>query len=70
MLKTNFSYFTVEWELFNNLGESAEQSIYRDPNAAIVKIRSLAEKMTDAIFKLEGIDPWGLKSQVEKLNTL
>ena len=70
MLKTNFSYFTVEWELFKNLGESAEQSIYRDPNAAIVKIRSLAEKMTDAIFKLEGIDPWGLKSQVEKLNTL
>lgn len=70
MLKTNFSYFTVEWELFKNLGESAEQSVYRDPNAAIVKIRSLAEKMTDAIFKLEGIDPWGLKSQVEKLNTL
>lgn len=70
MLKTNFSYFTVEWELFKNLGESAEQSIYRDPNAAIVKIRSLAEKMTDAIFKLEGIDPWGLNSQVEKLNTL
>ncbi|HGF7843904.1 type I restriction-modification system endonuclease [Enterococcus faecium] len=69
-MKTNFSYFTVEWELFKNLGESAEQSIYRDPNAAIVKIRSLAEKMTDAIFKLEGIDPWGLNSQVEKLNTL
>lgn len=69
-MKTNFSYFTVEWELFKNLGESAEQSVYRDPNAAIVKIRSLAEKMTDAIFKLEGIDPWGLNSQVEKLNTL
>lgn len=69
-MKTNFSYFTNDWELFKNLGESAEQSVYRDPNAAIVKIRSLAEKMTDAIFKLENIDPWGLKNQVEKINTL
>lgn len=69
-MKTNFSYFTNDWELFKNLGESAEQSVYRDPNAAIVKIRSLAEKMTDAIFKLESIDPWGLKNQVEKINTL
>lgn len=69
-MKSNFSYYPSEWQLFRNLGESAEQSVYRDPNSAIVKIRSLAEKMTDALFKLEDIDPWGLKNQVERLNTL
>lgn len=69
-MQSNFSYFTNEWQLFKNLGESAEQSIYRDPNAALVKIRSLTEKLTDAIFKIENIDSWGLKNQFDKLNTL
>lgn len=69
-MKSNFEMFTNNWEYLGNLTKAAEQSIYRDPSAAIIKIRIFAEKMTDALFELESLDAWGLDKQIEKLNEL
>lgn len=48
----------------------AEQVVYQDPNAAIVKIRLFAEKMTEAILKIEGLDDYISAKQVDRLDIL
>ena len=70
VMLSNFSFIPEDWGILRSLGESAEQLIYRDPNASIVKIRSLAEKMTTAIYKIENIEVKDLDRQIDKLNDL
>ncbi|MCM2138490.1 type I restriction-modification system endonuclease [Vagococcus fluvialis] len=69
-MKSNFSFFPDEWGIFNDIGTAAENSVYRDPNSSLVKLRSLSERITEAIFKLENMDMCGNNRQVNRLNCL
>lgn len=69
-MRSNFNIFVDDWEFLGTLGKSAEQHVYRDPNAAIAKTRAFAEKLTDVVFELESISPLNIDSQVNKLRVL
>lgn len=59
-----------KWSFFATLGKQAEDNIYRDPNVSLIKIRQFAEKMTEAIFRLENITVWNIDKQLDKLREL
>ncbi len=67
---SNFSMLSNEWSFFATLGKQAEENIYRDPNVTLIKIRQFAEKMTEALFRLEKINSWNLDTQLDKLREL
>lgn len=69
-MKSNFDIFIDDWEFLGTLGKSAEQHVYRDPNAAIAKTRAFAEKLTEILFELETVPVFGIDSQVKKLRVL
>lgn len=59
-----------QWPFFATLGKQAEENIYRDPNVTLIKIRQFAEKMTEALFRLENMTPWNIDKQFNKLREL
>lgn len=61
---------SAQWPLFSKLGKQAEQNVYHDPNVSLIKIRLLAEQMTEALFSLERLTPWNLDNQFDKLREL
>lgn len=69
-MKSNFAFLEGEWQFLADLGKSAEQNAYRDPNAAIVKMRSLAEKITEAVLKMEGLEAYMSDRQIDRLDVL
>lgn len=69
-MKSNFDFFTNEYELLKNLGRSAEQLAYRDPSGAIMKIRIFSEELIELIAQLEGIPEDRFRTQYEKLREL
>lgn len=69
-MRSNFDIFVDDWEFLGILGKSAEQHVYRDPNAAIAKARAFAEKLTEVVFELESISLLNIDNQVNKLRVL
>lgn len=67
---SNFDILGDKWSFFAKLGKQAEDSIYRDPNVTLIKIRQFAEKMTDAVCSLENMAGWTADSQFDKLREL
>lgn len=69
-MKSNFDIFPKDWKFLAMIGKSAEQHVYRDPNAAMVRLRSFAEKLTDVLFQLESLKVNKEDTQFTKLNLL
>jgi len=67
---SNFDILDGQWEILAKTGKQAENSIYRDPNVSLIKIRLFAEQMTDIIFTLERIIPQSMGKQVDRLREL
>lgn len=67
---SNFDMFPDKYRLFEILGKSAEENIYKDPDTSVFKMRQLSEKMIDVIYSLEGMAADKRASQVDKLNDL
>ena len=67
---SNFDMLDDQWSLIAKSGKQAEDSVYRDPNVSLIKIRLFTEQMTKAIFALEKIVPRRVDTQVEKLREL
>jgi hypothetical protein len=67
---SNFDRLTGRWQLLGKLGQEAEQYVTNDPSVALFKLRLYAEKMTDEILRLEGINTLELDNQVDKLSKL
>jgi hypothetical protein len=67
---SNFDRLTGRWQLLGKLGQEAEQYVTNDPSVALFKLRLYAEKMTDEILRLEGINTFELENQVDKLSKL
>lgn len=69
-MPSNFDMFPSNYRIFETLGKSAEENIYKDPDISIFKMRQFSEKMIDVIYSLEGMIPGERASQVDKLNDL
>ena len=50
ILLTNFELLRKDRPILADLGRFAEQYAYSDPSSALVKLRSLAEQLTKAIY--------------------
>lgn len=69
-MTSNFDMFPSNYRIFETLGKSAEENVYKDPDVSIFKMRQFSEKLIDVIYSLEGMVPEERASQVDKLNDL
>jgi hypothetical protein len=69
-MNSNFGLLRGRWQSLGKLGQEAEQYVTSDPSVALFKLRLYAEKMTDEILRLEGINSLELDNQVDKLGKL
>ncbi|MXQ55294.1 DUF4145 domain-containing protein [Shimazuella alba] len=69
-MNSNFDKLTGKWQSLGKLGQEAEQYVTSDPSVALFKLRLFAEKMTEEILRLEGINTFEFDNQVDKLNKL
>lgn len=69
-MSSNFDIFPDSYRLFETLGRSAEENIYKDPDTSVFKMRQLSEKMIEVIYSLEGMVAEERANQVDKLNHL
>jgi hypothetical protein len=69
-MNRNFDRLTGRWQSLGKLGQEAEQYVTGDPSVALFKLRLFAEKMTDEILRLEGINPLEMDNQIDKLSKL
>lgn len=53
---SNFSFLQPGFPVLSHLGEMAEEYLYTDSNASIIKLRMLGEQMTDYIFAYENLE--------------
>ncbi|WP_397539813.1 type I restriction-modification system endonuclease [Rummeliibacillus pycnus] len=69
-MNSNFMFFTGQWTVLKNLGESAEKNIYRDPHTTIMKLRLLGETIAKFILAAENVtEPYQAK-QVDRINIM
>ncbi|MBF0776819.1 type I restriction-modification system endonuclease [Streptococcus azizii] len=67
---SNFSFLKPEWPQLANPATRAEIYVYSDSNSAMIQLRQFAERMTEALFRLENITPWNVPTQLDKLKEL
>ena len=54
-MKSNFEFLKEYWPALAQIGETAENYLYSDPNACIYKIGLFTERLVQEILVLEGI---------------
>ena len=54
-MKSNFEFLKEYWPALAQIGETAENYLYSDPNACIYKIGLFAERLVQEILVFEGI---------------
>jgi type I restriction enzyme, R subunit len=54
MESVNFEILRSGWPALASLGGFAEQYCHTDPNGALIKLRSFAEQMVEAIYQVHG----------------
>lgn len=54
-MKSNFEFSKEYWPALAQIGETAENYLYSDPNACIYKIGLFAERLVQEILVFEGI---------------
>lgn len=69
-MKSNFGFFEDQWKVIGELGESAERYAYKDPHAAIMKLRLLGESIAKSILSSDNIQEAYRASQVERINMI
>jgi type I restriction enzyme, R subunit len=69
-MNSNFSFFRGKWDVLANLGETAENNLYHDPQTTLFKLRLFAETMTKFILAAENIKEVYGTNQVDRINTL
>lgn len=69
-LESNFAFLEPKWPILADLGKIAEETVYKDPNSAIVKMRSFSEKITEAVLKIEGLEEYLGARQIDRLDIL
>ncbi|SJZ78159.1 DUF4145 domain-containing protein [Selenihalanaerobacter shriftii] len=70
MQRSNFSFLRDEWPTLSDLGELAEQNLYRDPNTTLVKLRMFGEQIVDYIFAYDNLEEPVEDSQFNRLKIL
>ncbi len=69
-MKSNFAFLKEYWPDMAQIGETAEEYLYSDPNACIYKLGMLAERITSEMFTIEKIVMPEDDTQVNKLRVL
>ncbi len=69
-MKSNFAFLKEYWPDMAQIGETAEEYLYSDPNACIYKLGMLAERITSEMFSIEKIVMPEEDTQVNKLKVL
>ena len=69
-MKSNFSFLKSKWKILGELGETAEDNLYRDPNTTIVKLRMFIEQIVDYMFAYDKIEEPEEDSLFNKLKLL
>ena len=54
-MKSNFEFLKEYWPALAQIGETAENYLYSDPNACIYKIGLFTERLVQEILVFEGI---------------
>lgn len=54
-MKSNFEFLNRFWPALAQIGETAENYVYSDPNACIYKVGMFAERMVQEIMLFEHI---------------
>jgi len=67
---SNFDFLKEYWEDLAEIGVNAEGYVYSDPNAAIIKIGMIAEKIVSYIFSYEQMEKPAENTQVNLINVL
>lgn len=66
----NFSFLQSRWPMLSHLGEMAEQHLYNDSNASIIKLRMFGEQMTDYIFAYDNLEASCEDNQFNRLKIM
>ncbi len=70
LFQSNFHFLLQKWGILANLGETAENNVFNDPNTTIIKIRMFAETTAKYVLAFEEIRETYDTSQVDRLNAL
>ncbi len=70
MKSSNFHFLNDQWGLLANLGETAEQNVFGDPNTTLIKLRMFAETLTKYVLAYEEIKETYDTNQVDRLKAL
>lgn len=54
-MKSNFEFLNRYWPILAQIGETAENYLYSDPNACVFKVGLFAERLVQEIFNFERI---------------
>ena len=69
-MKSNFCFLENHYQYLADLGKSAEQLVYYDADSSNMKMRLLAEKITEIILKIEGLDNYLSERQIDRIDIL
>lgn len=69
-LKSNFYFLEKDYQYLADLGETAEKLVYYDADSSNTKMRLFAEKITEIILKIEGLEEYIDCRQIDRLDIL
>ncbi|MDZ8118180.1 type I restriction-modification system endonuclease [Pontiella agarivorans] len=67
---SNFDFLMEQWPEVAEMGVLAEKHLYQDPNAALIKLRLLAETQTRYLIAYENLNEPFDGTQIKRLNLL
>jgi type I restriction enzyme R subunit len=70
MDKSNFHFLSDKWDILANLGETAENNVFIDPNTTLMKIRLFAETLTKFVLAYEEIRETYDTKQTDRIQAL
>ncbi|MEH7612040.1 type I restriction-modification system endonuclease [Gottfriedia acidiceleris] len=69
-MNSNFSFLRGKWDVLANLGETAENNIFIDPQTTVMKLRLFGETMGKYILASDNIREVFNTTQVDRINTM
>lgn len=70
MEKGNFYFLSDKWDILANLGETAENNVFIDPNTTLMKLRVFAETLTKFVLAYEEINETYDTKQIDRIQAL
>lgn len=69
-MSSNFSFLREKWGVLANLGETAENNVFTDPQTTLMKLRLFAETMSKYILASDNIVEVRGTSQIDRIQTM